>query len=109
MQLKQQKYLNNVVKQDHPLYKEANSFYAFDTTISILAGVEAIHIFKNDKYIYQFSFVQSIFWNPLVDYGSSKNKALILHLISTNFNILLFLINILIIMMFIIFTLHNIN
>jgi len=50
MQLRQQKYLNNVVEQDHRFIKKhirsMLGLKSFDTAISILSGVKAMHMIK---------------------------------------------------------------
>jgi transposase-like protein len=50
MRLRQQKYLNNIVEQDHHFIKKRIrsmlGFKSFDTATSILSGVEAMLIFK---------------------------------------------------------------
>ncbi|WP_141520929.1 DDE-type integrase/transposase/recombinase, partial [Bacillus pseudomycoides] len=53
MRLKQQKYLNNIVEQDHRFIKKRIrsmlGFKCFDTATSILSGVEAIHMIKKEQ------------------------------------------------------------
>jgi transposase-like protein len=53
MQLRQQKYLNNIVEQDHSFIKKLIrsmlGLKSFDTAISILSGVEAIHMIKKEQ------------------------------------------------------------
>ncbi|MEB9914995.1 IS6 family transposase, partial [Bacillus cereus] len=53
MQLRQQKYLNNIVEQDHPIIKNRIrsmlELKSFDTAISILSGVEAMHMIKKEQ------------------------------------------------------------
>jgi len=53
MQLRQQKYLNNVVEQDHRFIKKQIRsmlrFKYFDTATSILSGVEAMHMIKKEQ------------------------------------------------------------
>ncbi|OHO73027.1 transposase [Bacillus sp. HMSC036E02] len=56
MQLRQQKYLNNMVEQDHRFIKKCIlsmlGLKSFDTAISILSGVEAMHMIKKNRLIY---------------------------------------------------------
>ncbi|MGK0536256.1 IS6 family transposase [Bacillus sp. 'calajunan'] len=53
MQLRQQKYLNNIVEQDHRFIKKRIrsmlGFKYFDTAKSILSGVEAMHMIKKEQ------------------------------------------------------------
>ncbi|MBC6974899.1 IS6 family transposase [Bacillus sp. Xin] len=53
MQLRQQKYLNNIVEQDHRFIKKRIRFMlgfkSFDTAITILFGVEAMHMIKKEQ------------------------------------------------------------
>ncbi|HDR3891049.1 TPA: IS6 family transposase [Bacillus cereus] len=53
MRLRQQKYLNNIVEQDHRFIKKRIrsmlGFKCFDTAASILSGVEAMHMIKKEK------------------------------------------------------------
>ncbi|MBJ7987994.1 DDE-type integrase/transposase/recombinase, partial [Bacillus cereus] len=53
MQLRQQKYLNNIVEQDHRFIKKRThsmlGFKWFDTATSILSGVEAMHMIKKEQ------------------------------------------------------------
>ncbi|AJH03204.1 DDE domain protein (plasmid) [Bacillus thuringiensis HD1002] len=53
MQLRQQKYLNNIVEQDHHFIKKRIRsmlrLKSFDTAISILSGVEAMHMIKKEQ------------------------------------------------------------
>ncbi len=53
MQLRQQKYLNNIVEQDHRFIKKRIRSMlgpkSFDTAISILSGVEAMHMIKKEQ------------------------------------------------------------
>ena len=53
MQLRQQKYLNNIVEQDHRFIKKRIrsmlGFKCFDTATSILSGVEAMHMIKKEQ------------------------------------------------------------
>ena len=53
MQLRQQKYLNNIVEQDHHFIKKQIrsmlGFKCFDTATSILSGVEAMHMIKKEQ------------------------------------------------------------
>lgn len=53
MQLRQQKYLNNIVEQDHHFIKNRIRsmlrLKSFDTAISILSGVEAMHMIKKEQ------------------------------------------------------------
>ncbi|EJS45803.1 hypothetical protein ICG_05794 [Bacillus cereus BAG1X1-3] len=53
MQLRQQKYLNNIVEQDHRFIKKRTrsmlGFKYFDTATSILSGVEAMHMIKKEQ------------------------------------------------------------
>ncbi|WP_070170749.1 IS6 family transposase, partial [Bacillus mycoides] len=53
MQLRQQKYLNNIVEQDHRFIKKRVrsmlGFKSFKTATSILRGVEAMHMMKKGQ------------------------------------------------------------
>ncbi|WP_340781501.1 IS6 family transposase [Bacillus mycoides] len=53
MRLRQQKYLNNIVEQDHHFIKKRIrsilGFKCFDTATSILSGVEVIHMIKKEQ------------------------------------------------------------
>ncbi|QWH31833.1 IS6 family transposase (plasmid) [Bacillus mycoides] len=53
MQLRQQKYLNNIVEQDHRFIKKRVrsmlGFKSFDTATTILSGVEAMHMIKKEQ------------------------------------------------------------
>jgi len=53
MQLRQQKYLNNIVEQDHRFIKKRIrsmlGLKSFDTAISILSGIEAMHMIKKEQ------------------------------------------------------------
>ncbi len=59
MQLRQQKYLNNIVEQDHRFIKKRIrsmlGFKCFDTATFILSGVEAMHMIKKNRLIYETS------------------------------------------------------
>ncbi|GAE42703.1 putative transposase [Bacillus mycoides NBRC 101238 = DSM 11821] len=53
MRLRQQKYLNNIVEQDHRFIKKRIysmlGLKSFDTATYILSGVEAMHMIKKDQ------------------------------------------------------------
>ncbi|EJQ54136.1 hypothetical protein IEQ_00884 [Bacillus cereus BAG6X1-2] len=53
MRLRQHKYLNNIVEQDHRFIKKRIrsmlGFKCFDTATSILSGVEAMHMIKKEQ------------------------------------------------------------
>ncbi|PEV94955.1 IS6 family transposase, partial [Bacillus cereus] len=53
MRLRQQKYLNNIVEQDHRFIKKRIrsmlGFKCFDTATSILSGVEVMHMIKKEQ------------------------------------------------------------
>ncbi len=55
MRLRQQKYLNNIVEQDHRFIKRRVrsmlGFKSFKTAISILSDVEAIHMMKKGQLV----------------------------------------------------------
>ncbi|MED2801097.1 DDE-type integrase/transposase/recombinase, partial [Bacillus thuringiensis] len=66
MQLRQQKYLNNVVEQDHRFIKKhirsMLGLKSFDTAISILSEVEPMHMIKKEQIIQnQKEFVHQLF------------------------------------------------
>ncbi|AKR13151.1 transposase (plasmid) [Bacillus thuringiensis] len=66
MQLRQQKYLNNIVEQDHRFIKKRIrsmlGLKSFDTTISILSEVEPMHMIKKEQIIQnQKEFVHQLF------------------------------------------------
>ncbi|MDM5185955.1 IS6 family transposase [Bacillus sp. DX4.1] len=62
MQLRQQKYLNNMVEQDHRFIKKRIrsmlGFKSFDTATTILSGVEAMHMIKKEQIDLQDQSVQ---------------------------------------------------
>ncbi len=53
MRLRQQKYLNNIVEQDYRFIKKQIrsmlGFKCLDTAISILSGVEVMHMIKKEQ------------------------------------------------------------
>ncbi|MGZ4161917.1 MAG: DDE-type integrase/transposase/recombinase, partial [Neobacillus sp.] len=53
IQIRQVKYLNNIVAQDHRFIKRRDlpmlGYKSFDTAISILSGEEAIHMIKKEQ------------------------------------------------------------
>jgi transposase-like protein len=53
IRIRQIKYLNNIVEQDHRFIKKRVrpmlGFKSFDTAISILSGVEAMHMIKKEQ------------------------------------------------------------
>ncbi len=53
IQIRQVKYLNNIVEQDHRFIKRRVlpilGFNSFDTATSILSGVEAMHMIKKEQ------------------------------------------------------------
>lgn len=53
IQIRQIKYLNNIVEQDHRFIKKRVrpmlGFKSFDTATSILSGVEAMHMIKKEQ------------------------------------------------------------
>lgn len=63
MQLRQQKYLNNIVEQNHRFIKKRIrsmlEFKSFDTAKSILSGVEAMHMIKKEQIDLQDQSVQN--------------------------------------------------
>ena len=63
MQLRQQKYLNNIVEQDHRFIKKRIhsmlGFKCFDTATSILSGVEAMHMIKKEQIALRNQSVQN--------------------------------------------------
>lgn len=63
MRLRHQKYLNNIVEQDHPFIKRRVrsmlGFKSFKTAISILSGVEAIHMMKKGQLVLLDKSVQN--------------------------------------------------
>ncbi|WP_254490152.1 IS6 family transposase [Bacillus thuringiensis] len=66
MQLRQQKYLNNVVEQDHRFIKKRIrsilGLKSLDTAISILSEVEPMHMIKKEQIIQnQKEFVHQLF------------------------------------------------
>ncbi|MBG9529318.1 transposase [Bacillus thuringiensis] len=58
-QIRQIKYLNNIVEQDHRFIKKRVGsmlgFKSFGTATCILAGVEAMHMIKKNRWIYGIS------------------------------------------------------
>jgi transposase-like protein len=71
MQLRQQKYLNNIVEQDHRFIKKRIrsmlGFKSYKTSATILSGVEAMHMLKKEQIDLQDQSVQNrnIFMNRL--------------------------------------------
>ena len=63
IQLRQVKYLNNIVEQDHRFIKKRVrsmlGFKSFRTAKSILAGVEAMHMIKKGQLILRDKSVQN--------------------------------------------------
>lgn len=63
IQIRQIKYLNNIVEQDHRFIKKRIrsmlGFKSFRTAISILAGVEAMHMIKKEQIDLQNQSVQN--------------------------------------------------
>ncbi len=59
---RQLKYLNNIVEQDHRFIKRRIhsmlGFKSFQTAVSILSGVEAMHMIKKEKIDLQGQSVQ---------------------------------------------------
>jgi transposase, IS6 family len=53
IQIRQVKYLNNIVEQDHRFMKRRVlpmlGFKSFDTATSVLSGVEAMHMIKKEQ------------------------------------------------------------
>ena len=53
MQIRQVKYLNNIVEQDHRFIKKRVrsmlGFKSFRTATSILSGIEAMHMIKKEQ------------------------------------------------------------
>lgn len=63
IQIRQVKYLNTIVEQDHRFIKRRVplmlGFKSFDTTISILSGVEAMQMIKKEQIDLQDQSVQN--------------------------------------------------
>jgi transposase-like protein len=63
VQIRQIKYLNNIVEQDHRfikrLVRSMLGFKSFDTAISILSGVEAMHMIKKEQIDLQDQSIQN--------------------------------------------------
>ncbi len=63
IQIRQIKYLNNIVEQDHRFIKKRVrsmlGFKCFDTATSILSGVEAMHMIKKEQVDLQDQSVQN--------------------------------------------------
>ncbi|WP_142274291.1 DDE-type integrase/transposase/recombinase, partial [Bacillus mycoides] len=63
MQLRQAKYLNNIVEQDHRFIKRRVrsmlGLKSFKTAISILSGVEAMHMMKKGQLVLLDKSVQN--------------------------------------------------
>ncbi|HDR3890713.1 TPA: DDE-type integrase/transposase/recombinase, partial [Bacillus cereus] len=63
IQLRQVKYLNNIVEQDHRFIKRRVrsmlGFKSFKTAISILSGVEAMHMMKKGQLVLLDKSVQN--------------------------------------------------
>jgi len=63
MRLRQQKYLNNIVEQDHRFIKKrirsTLGLKSFDTATSILSGIEAMHMVKKGQLVLLDKSVQN--------------------------------------------------
>ncbi|EEM08017.1 Transposase [Bacillus pseudomycoides] len=63
IQIRQVKYLNNIVEQDHRFIKKRVrsmlGFKSYETAISILSGVEAMHMLKKGQLHPQVKFAQN--------------------------------------------------
>ncbi|WP_157183557.1 DDE-type integrase/transposase/recombinase, partial [Bacillus mycoides] len=63
MRLRQQKYLNNIVEQDHCFIKKRIrsmlGLKSFDTATSVLSGVEAMHMIKKEQIALRNQSVQN--------------------------------------------------
>ena len=63
VQIRQVKYLNNIVEQDHRFIKRRVipmlGFKSFNTATSILSGVEAMHIIKKEQIDLQDQSIQN--------------------------------------------------
>lgn len=63
IQMRQIKYLNNIVEQDHRFIKKRVrsmlGFKSYQTAASILRGVEAMYMIKKEKIDIQNQFVQN--------------------------------------------------
>jgi transposase, IS6 family len=63
IQIRQVKYFNNIVEQDHRFIKKhvrfMLGFKSFDTATSILSGVEAMHMIKKEQINLQDQSVQN--------------------------------------------------
>ncbi len=63
MRLRQQKYLNNIVEQDHRFIKKRIrsmlGLKSFDTVTFILSGVEAMHMIKKEQIALRSQSVQN--------------------------------------------------
>ncbi|UYX52241.1 DDE-type integrase/transposase/recombinase [Bacillus thuringiensis] len=63
MQLRQVRYLNNIVEQDHRFIKKRVrsmlGFKSFKTATSILSGVEAMHMMKKGQLHQQVKSIQN--------------------------------------------------
>ncbi|USK31799.1 IS6 family transposase [Bacillus sp. F19] len=63
IQIRQIKYLNNIVEQDHRFIKKRAlpmlGFKSFDTATSLLSGIEAMHMIKKEQIDIQDQSVQN--------------------------------------------------
>lgn len=65
IQIRQVKYLNNIVKQDHRFIKKRVrsmlGFKSYETATSILNGIEAMHMMKKGQVHPQVKSIQNEF------------------------------------------------
>ncbi|SFK07090.1 DDE domain-containing protein [Bacillus sp. 71mf] len=63
IQIRQVKYLNNIVEQDHRFIKKRVrsmlGFKSYETATSILSGVEAMHMLKRGQLVLPDKYVQN--------------------------------------------------
>jgi len=71
IQLRQVKYLNNIVEQDHRFIKKRVrsmlGLKSFSTAIFIISGIEAMHIIKKGNLFHETS-VPKIKWSSSMNY-----------------------------------------
>ena len=77
IQIRQVKYLNNIVEQDHRFIKKRVrsmlGFKSFRTATSILSGVEAMHMIKKEQLVLRDKSVQNQV-NSSINYLESPHK-----------------------------------
>lgn len=64
IKIRQVKYLNNIVEQDHLFIKKRAyymlGFKSYKTVTSILSGIEAMHMIKRDSFTKSEGFIHQL-------------------------------------------------